>query len=69
MTDTRGASLRVRVGDRFSLEAEVGPMPARLVAVAILVSGILLSVPPIIRAARKGRALPAAPDGAVVRAD
>ena len=55
---TRGASLRIRVGERFSLEAEIGSAPLRLAAVGLLVASILLSVPPIIRAARERTRVP-----------
>ena len=48
-----------RVGDKFVMEAEVRVTPLGLFAIAGLVTGILLAVPPIIRAGqRAARALP-----------
>jgi hypothetical protein len=48
------ARARVALG-RFEAEAEVTVTPAGLVAIGALVSGILLAVVPIVRAARKPR--------------
>lgn len=48
-----GASLRVRVGRRVRLDARMDVAPLRLLSIGVLVASILLSVPPIIRAARE----------------
>lgn len=47
----QSARATLRAGDRFVMEAEVQVTPLGLLAIAGLVSGILLSVPPIVRAA------------------
>lgn len=47
------------VGTRLRLDTEISVTPAGLLAIGALVCGILLSVPPIIRAA--ARAAPAVP--------
>lgn len=49
----------IRVGERVLIESEVRVTPLGLVTIGALVVGILLSVPPIIRAgARAAKALP-----------
>jgi hypothetical protein len=57
------ARARIALG-RFAMEAEVAVSPAGLIAIGALVSGILLSVVPIIRASKAPPRLkepPAAP--------
>ncbi len=49
----RGASLRVRAGPHFELEAHVDVKPLNMLAISALVTGILLAVPLIIRAAKE----------------
>lgn len=44
--------MHLRAGSRFELHAHLDLVPLRLLAIGALVSAILLSVPPIIRAAR-----------------
>ncbi|AJP73665.1 hypothetical protein [Sphingomonas hengshuiensis] len=46
------ARAAIRVGDRLALEAEVRVTPLGLIAIGGLVAAVLLSVPPIVRAAR-----------------
>jgi hypothetical protein len=52
------ARAAIRFGDRFVMESEVRATPLGLLAIGGLVAAILLSVPPIVRAQRAGRALP-----------
>jgi hypothetical protein len=47
----------LRIGDRIVLETEASATPIGLLAVGGLVALILLSIPPIVRAKRAGRAL------------
>ncbi|WP_426956323.1 hypothetical protein [Muricoccus radiodurans] len=47
------ASFDVRLGQHVSMRAEVRVTPAGLLAIGALVSGILLSVAPIIWSARR----------------
>ena len=47
----QSARATLRAGDRFVMEAEVRATPLGLLAVGGLVAAILLSVPPILRAA------------------
>ena len=47
------ARSRINIADRVIVDAEVKTTPLGLLAVGGLVTAILLSVPPIIRAARK----------------
>lgn len=60
LTAPQSARATLRAGDRFVMEAEVGATPLGLLAVGGLVAAILLSVPPIIRAAGAVRARPGA---------
>jgi hypothetical protein len=52
------ARATIRLGERFVMESEVRFTPLGLLAVGGLVAAILLSVPPIVRAQRAGKALP-----------
>lgn len=52
------ARATLRIGDRVVLETEARATPLGLLAVGGLVAAILLSVAPIVRAKRAGRALP-----------
>lgn len=52
------ARATIRFGDRFVMEAEARATPLGLLAVGGLVAAILLAVPPIVRAAHSGKALP-----------
>ncbi|QIK78597.1 hypothetical protein G7077_06515 [Sphingomonas piscis] len=47
------ARTRISIADRVILDAEVKATPLGLLAIGGLVTAILLSVPPIIRAARE----------------
>jgi hypothetical protein len=49
------ARATLRVGDRFTMEAEARATPLGLLAMGGLVALILLAVPPIVRAKRAGR--------------
>ncbi|WP_423276835.1 hypothetical protein [Enterovirga sp. CN4-39] len=53
MQMTHGAALEARLGNKVEVRAAVDPR--FMLAIGVLVSGILLSIPPIIRAAREGR--------------
>lgn len=50
------ARAAMRFGDRAAFDAEVGVTPLGLLAIGGLVAAILLSVPPIVRAAGKAAA-------------
>lgn len=52
----QSARATLRAGERFVMEAEVRATPLGLLAVGGLVAAILLSVPPIVRAAQPGAA-------------
>lgn len=55
----RGAYLRVRAGSQFEMEAHVDVKPLNMMAISALVTGILMAVPWIIRAAKeRSRELP-----------
>lgn len=49
----QSARATLRAGERFVMEAEVRATPLGLLAVGGLVAAILLSVPPIVRAAAR----------------
>ena len=53
LTEPLTARARMRAGSGFEAEASVTITPAGLLAIGGLVAAILLSVPPIIRAARQ----------------
>ena len=55
LTNPQTARLRVRFGTRGELSARVAVTPLGLLAIGGLVAAILLSVPPIVRAARDPR--------------
>ena len=55
MAVAQTATFRMRVGRHGGMVAKVSVTPAGLLAIGGLVSAILLSVPPIIRAAGKAR--------------
>lgn len=52
------ARATIRFGDRFVMESEARATPIGLLAIGGLVAAILLSIPPIVRAKRAGKALP-----------
>lgn len=52
------ACASIRIGERIVLEAEARATPIGLLAIGGMVAAILLSVPPILRAARAPRRLP-----------
>ena len=62
LTEPQTARARMRAGSGFEAEASITVTPAGLLAIGGLVAAILLSVPPIVRAARKqnARSLPKA---------
>ena len=53
MQMSHGAALEARIGNKLELRATVDPL--FMVAVGALVVGILLAIPPIIRAGRERR--------------
>jgi len=53
LSTVQSARAALRFGNRVSLDAEVSVTPLGLLAIGALVSAILLSVPPIVRAAGK----------------
>lgn len=55
---SQAARASLRFGNRFEWEAEARATPLGLLAVGGLVAAALLSVPPIIRAARRPKAVP-----------
>ena len=56
------ARATVRFGDRFVMETEARATPLGLLAIGGMVAVILLSIPPIVRAQRGHKALPAPKD-------
>ncbi|MFS2108274.1 hypothetical protein ACCC88_01190 [Sphingomonas sp. Sphisp140] len=52
------ARASIRIGERVVLEAEARATPIGLIAIGGMVAAILLSVPPILRAARGPHRLP-----------
>jgi hypothetical protein len=58
LTAPQSARASIRFGSRVGLEAEVQVSPLGLLAMSGLVAAILLSIPPIIRAARERPTLP-----------
>jgi len=52
LTTPQIARLRARIGERAEASAEVVVTPVGLLAIGGLVAAILLSIPPIVRAAR-----------------
>ena len=61
LTEPQTARARLRAGKGFEAEAVVTVTPAGLLAIGALVAAILLSVPSIVRAARKQVAPPEDP--------
>lgn len=55
LAEPQRATARLRLGDRLRVNAGLAMTPLGLLATGGLVAAILLSVPPIIRAARKPR--------------
>ena len=53
LTEPQTARARMRAGSGFEAEAMVSVSPMGLLAIGGLVAAILLSVPPIVRAARQ----------------
>jgi len=53
LSTAQSARAALRFGNRVSLDAEIKVTPLGLLAIGGLVSAILLSVPPIVRAAGK----------------
>jgi hypothetical protein len=61
LTAEQSARMTLRAGGRFLMETEVRATPLGLLAVGGLVAAILLSVPPIIRAAARAAEAHSAP--------
>ncbi len=62
LTEPQTATARMRAGSGFEAEATVTITPVGLLAIGGLVAAILLSVPPIVRAARQRVTPPARKD-------